>query len=86
MQLKRIVQLLRGQGNSPLEDIYNRFSFHAPLTKSVLLARGTGAASFTRATVATVKDWEGAIRNVLSGEVRFEGQRRVRNYVISILG
>ena len=38
-----------------------------------------GDATFTRATVATVEDHEGVIRSVLSGEVRYQGQRRVEN-------
>ena len=60
-----------------------KFGFVAPLRTNVFLTRGVGAASFTRATVAAVKDFEGNIRNVLSGEVRFEGQRRVRNLCTS---
>lgn len=42
------------------------------------VAVGSGS-SFTRATVATVTDFEGCCRNVLSGEVRFQNARRVRN-------
>src|SRR5574343_830637 len=61
--------------------LIERFGFWAPLLTYVQPARGAGAATFTRATVATVKDFEGNIRNVLSGEVRFEGQRRVYNRI-----
>lgn len=39
---------------------------------------GTGG-TFARATTATVEDHEDVIREVLSGEVRFQGQRRVEN-------
>lgn len=60
---------------------FAKFGFVAPLKTSVLLTRGAGAASFTRATVATVTDFEGCCRNVLSGEVRFQNARRVRNFV-----
>ena len=35
--------------------------------------------SFTRATPATVTDFEGLIKTVKSGEVRFDGMRRVEN-------
>lgn len=37
--------------------------------------------TFTRATVATVKDFEGLVREVKSGEARFEGARRVENLI-----
>ena len=40
-------------------------------------------ATFTRATTATVEDHEGVIREVLSGEARFQGQRRVYNLAAS---
>lgn len=45
-------------------------------------ATAVGAGSvFTRATVATVEDFEGAIKVCKSGEVRFPGARRVENLV-----
>jgi len=37
--------------------------------------------TFARATGATVKDHEDVIREVLSGEVRYQGQRRVENLI-----
>ena len=37
--------------------------------------------TFARATTATVQDHESVIREVLSGEVRYQGQRRVENIV-----
>lgn len=42
-------------------------------------ATGSGTPTFTRATTATIPDWEGVIRTVLSGESRHWGARRVRN-------
>ena len=39
--------------------------------------------TFARAATATVEDHEGVIREVLSGEVRFQGQRRVYNMAAS---
>ena len=36
---------------------------------------------FTRATTATVEDFEGLLRTALSGEVRFKGARRVKNLI-----
>lgn len=56
-------------------------SFAAALTTSIVPDRGIGAATFTRATIATIDDWEGRINNVLSGEARFRGARRVRNWL-----
>jgi hypothetical protein len=37
--------------------------------------------TFVRATTATVEDHEDVIREVLSGEVRYQGQRRVHNFL-----
>jgi hypothetical protein len=54
-------------------------TFSAPLTDTVVLGQGTGSATFTRATVATVTDHEDVLRDCLSGEVRFQGARRVYN-------
>lgn len=54
-------------------------NFFAPLRTTVVPTRGAGSATFTRATTATVVDFEGLVRNVLSGEVRFQGARRVYN-------
>lgn len=61
--------------------LYRQLAFYAPLTTSVVPSRGVGSATFTRATTATVQDWEGSVYNVLSGEVRFQGARRVKNNV-----
>lgn len=54
-------------------------TFAAPLDTTVVPQTGTGSATYTRATVATVFDNESVLRNVLSGEARFQGARRVRN-------
>ena len=54
-------------------------AFFAPLTTTLVLARGTGSPTFTRATVATFLDFEGVLRTVPSGAARFPGARMVRN-------
>ena len=56
-----------------------RAGFEAPLTNSIIPQRSVGAVSYTRATIATVTDHEWVIRNVKSGEARFQGARRVEN-------
>jgi 3-methyladenine DNA glycosylase Tag len=56
-------------------------SFQADLKSTLDLQAGVGVPTFTRATVATVTDFEGLIKNVKSGEARFEGARRVENLV-----
>lgn len=56
--------------------------FSAPLTTSVALARGGYTPSFTRATEATVVDFEGLVKTCKSGELRFSGARRVSNLVV----
>lgn len=66
-------------------------SFFAPLTSSLALTRGTGSATFTRATTATVMGFApdalpGAAQVLLSvaaGEVRFTGARRISQGVWS---
>jgi hypothetical protein len=49
-------------------------------TNSLEAAIGTDP-TFTRATSATVEDFEGLIRTVKSNEPRFQGARRVGNYI-----
>jgi len=51
-------------------------TFFAPLTNSLALTTGTGPATFTRASTATVVDDQGIVRNCVSGESRFQGARR----------
>jgi len=53
--------------------------FYAQLTKSLVLNRGTGSPTFTRASTATVQNNDGYLVQALSGEARFQGARRVRN-------
>ena len=50
-----------------------------PLECNVFMRRGQWAINFTRATTATVTDFEWYVKPVLSGEARFLGARRVRN-------
>lgn len=40
---------------------------------------GGATGTFTRASTATVEDWEQIVRPVLDGEMRFQGLRRVHN-------
>ena len=54
--------------------------FFAALTSSVVPSTGTFS-SFTRASTATVEDFEGLNKDTLSGEVRLKGSRRVCNLV-----
>ena len=55
--------------------------FDAPLKKSLVLTRGTGSPTYTRATTAYVKDFEGVWRQVQTGAARFEGARVVRQCI-----
>ena len=63
--------------------IFGRFTFQAPLVNSLILYRGTGDPTFTRADGAdrraTVVDFEGRVIAVKAGEARFTGARRVEN-------
>lgn len=58
-------------------------SFAASLKTTVVpeYAAGSKAVTYTRATTATVVDHESIVRPVISGEVRFQGARRVRNFI-----
>jgi len=51
------------------------------LADSHLKALTGGTGTFARATTATVQDHEDVIREVLSGEIRYQGQRRVENLI-----
>jgi small nuclear ribonucleoprotein (snRNP)-like protein len=79
--LKKRQMALFGANNSSYMDMLlsTGQSFNAPLTTTTVLQRGTGGATFGRATTATVEDFEGLLKPVLSGEVRFQGARRVYN-------
>lgn len=59
--------------------VWARAAFFAPLTSSLILSKGTGVATFTRATTATVVDFEGNVKLCKAGEARFSGARRVEN-------
>ena len=74
-RLSSLNYLGSGGGSSSV----NKPNFFAPLKSSLSPQRGTGSATFTRATSATVTDFEGIIKTVKSGEARFEGARRVEN-------
>ena len=72
-----------GMGITASGQVIMAESFVLPLNTSVVPLIGTGSATYTRATVATVFDNESVLRNVLSGEARFQGARRVRNFVVA---
>ena len=57
-------------------------TFYAPLKTCINAWTPTGNLNptYTRATAAYVQDHEGVMRQVLAGEARFLGARRVRNY------
>jgi hypothetical protein len=58
--------------------------FFAPLTTSLIpTLAGNPTFTFTRATTAYVTDNEGILRNAIASEARFQGARRVQNYVTS---
>lgn len=60
-------------------------TFYAPLRTCINAWTPTGNLNptYTRATAAYVQDHEGVMRQVLAGEARFWGARRVRNCVTS---
>lgn len=62
-----------------MQSPFNSASPFATLTSSLALTKGTGSATFTRATTATVVDFEGNVRLCKAGEARFSGARRVEN-------
>lgn len=68
-----------GGGRHPFDSA----TFYAPLTHSLVLTRGTGNPTFTRATTAYVTDFEGLLKQVPSGAARFSGARVVRNLVVA---
>ncbi|MEI8104091.1 MAG: chitobiase/beta-hexosaminidase C-terminal domain-containing protein, partial [Candidatus Moraniibacteriota bacterium] len=53
--------------------------FQVNLKSSLILDAGTGNPTFTRASTATVTDFEGLIKIAKINEARFEGARRVEN-------
>lgn len=58
-----------------------RLSFYTALSSTLIPSFGVGAATFTRATTATITDFEGSIVNCLVNEARFYGARREQNLV-----
>src|SRR5574343_590082 len=80
---RRVIAALlsNNYGGGGASQLLSSSPFYAQLTKSLVLQRGTGSPTFTRATTATVQNNDGYIVPVLSGEARFTGARRVRNLV-----
>ncbi|MCA9368492.1 hypothetical protein KC887_09670, partial [Candidatus Kaiserbacteria bacterium] len=66
-----------GEGDGPSVRTLLSIALQSTLVPGI--ATGSGTPTFTRSTVATVTDFEGLVKNVLSGEARFMGARRVRN-------
>ena len=60
-------------------------SFQASLQTTLVPehSQGSGTPTFTRATTAYQIDFEGKLNLALSGESRFQGARRVRNYAVT---
>ncbi len=71
-------QDVTGSGD-PVAPILNAAEFYAPLTHSLILTRGTGNPTYSRATNAWEFDNEGKLITVPSGAARFGGARMVRN-------
>jgi len=69
-------------GDRREQSLQLRLSLPLQTTVVPLVARGSRLATFTRATTATFTDFEGLVKAVLSGEVRFDGARRVENLVV----
>ena len=63
--------------------VLNSADLLIPLTHSLVADKSPGdaTATFTRATTATVRNNDGYLVTAVSGEVRFEGARRVRNII-----
>lgn len=60
--------------------VYNAVQSAFAPSLDITLANGLGPLfTYTRATTATVTDFEGLIKSCLSGELRVQGARRVRN-------
>ncbi len=73
-----------GSSLDPLTAFMNSSGFYAPLKNSLVLDRGTGSPTFTRADAsecATFFDHEGVNRKVPANCARFTGARMVRNLI-----
>lgn len=66
-------------GSDPLSALLATAAFYAPLKSTLVLTRGTGNPTYTRATSAWEFDNEGKLITVPSGAARFGGGRMVRN-------
>jgi len=76
--LNALKNLERGSGGKGF--LAKNLTFNAPLTNSLFASgKGSTTPTFTRATTATYTDHEACVRDVLSGEARFMGARRIRN-------
>ncbi len=64
---------------------YSQLRFRSDLQQSLIsqASKGVATPTFTRATTASVPDFEGIVRTALSGESRFKGARRVENLFTS---
>ena len=60
--------------------------FYSPLITALGPKLGAGSATFTRASVAYIVDWEGLLKSCVSGEARFYGARRVQNLLRASAG
>lgn len=69
----------RRMNNGSARNVADMAAYHAQLTTGILLSRGSGTLTFTRATAATYADWEGVIRYAISGQTRHPGCRVVKN-------
>lgn len=69
-----------GGGFAPIPGLGNlNDGLYADFRKGSLVPERGPTFSLTRATASTVHDHEGLVRNILSGEARFAGLRRVEN-------
>lgn len=73
-------QDVTGSGD-PVAPILNASQFFAPLKSTLVLTRGSGNPTYTRATTAWEFDNEGKLITVPSGGARFGGGRMVRNFI-----
>lgn len=80
---RKILALLLANNQGGVLHPFQTASFYAPLTHSLVLTRGTGSPTYTRATTAYVTDFEGLLKQVPSGAARFSGARVVRNLISS---
>lgn len=70
-------------GLTPLQRVLNSASLYIPLMGTLAASKGANP-TFTRATVATMTDFEGNVVTVPSGCARFPGWRFVKNLLPSV--